>query len=1219
MGARSIARFHSGQNMRHKWFQGFAGKGSSGFAAMPGGEKWSTEVQSRVSEQKRHAIRRLICIACFVLALGSGASFLHAQQQTAEITGTITDKTSAVIPGAAVTIRNSAHGVSVTVTSDASGRYAAPLLLPAEGYSITVTKPGFDKVTRSNITLAISQIAEVDIALPVGSLAQIVTVTGAPPLLDTQTSSVGQLIAARTIRNLPLNGRSTFRLIQLTPGVIFNQAANGIFGDVPTNTTFDGDFSVNGGRAQSNEILIDGVPSTVGFFNQITTIPSVDDTQEFNVQSDNLPAIYGRFGGGVINVTTKSGTNSLHGTVFEFLRNSALDANDYFSKQKGLSVPPFKMNQFGFAVGGPVLIPKIYNGHDKTYFFVDYQGTRRIQGTTFITTVPTDAQRKGDFSATYNAAGKLVTIYNPFSTRSDPANPGKYIRDAFPGNKIPSGMLDPVAQKLISYYPEPNTQGAPNTNANNYISDAPLSVNQNSGSVRIDQKVNSVYRLFGRFAWMLTTQTQPNTYNDVASPGAGAVGTTELNNWSFSQNNTFALSPSLLLTANYGYARWFQSRQTLSYGFDAASLGFPSSFTNSIQIPMFPTINMVSYGNMSGQSYLSNGNDSHSLLTSLTWIHGRQTLIFGTDFRLHLINLFFAPQTSGTFAFTRAQTQGPNPTTASNVAGDAMASLLLGTGSSGSIPISAGNSLKDWYYAGYVQDDIHVTKRLTANLGFRYETESPYTDRHNRLNYFDPSVPSPAANSQFPNLTGGLVFAGVNGGSSSVYQWNRKQFDPRVGIAYSLNDATVFRGGFGVVYAPLEISTSAVGFAPNAGFSSSTSWQTSTNGGLNPANLLSDPYPQGLVEPAGSSEGAATQLGQSISVWDRNAHTPESYQWNVGIQRQLPSSILLDLTYIGTRGIHLTAPFELNQLNPKYLSLGTGLNTLVPNPFQPYVSIGALSQPKVAREQLLLPYPQFTDVTEVNSTWGGSNYQAAQVKLNKRITHGVSFLVAYTFSKWLSNVENAEAEIGPSNKSNVQNYYDLAAEKSLSESDIPQSLIANAVVKLPIGQGQWLFSDTHGVVNRLISGWTGTAILTEQSGVPLVFTAPVAGIGSRPNYVPGVSPRLSGSRPTADKVSEWFNTAAFSIPPAYTLGDVSRTDGAVRGPSLRNLDASLVKTTQLFERLNMEFHAQVFNLTNTPHFSLPNTAVNSATFGQITSTVLSPPAREYQFAVKFLF
>lgn len=1195
MEARPRMHSHSRQIEHQRWFQ-----------------TWREGQKSRFFKWLSYAV-------FMVLAVAGCTSILSAQQQTAELTGTVTDKTSAAIPGATVTITNSAHGVRVTVISDASGRYAAPLLLPAEGYSISVTKSGFDKVTRSNITLAISQVAEVNIVMPVGSLAQTVTVTGAPPLLDTQTSSVGQLIAARTISNLPLNGRSTFRLIQLTPGVTFNRAANGIFGDVPTNTTFDGDFSVNGGRAQSNEILIDGVPSTVGFFNQITTIPSVDDTQEFNVQSDNLPAIYGRFGGGVVNVTTKSGTNSLHGTVFEFLRNSALDANEYFDKQNGLSIPPFKMNQFGFAVGGPAVLPRLYNGHGKTYFFVDYQGTRRIQGTTFITTVPTDAQRQGDFSDTRNAAGKLVTIYNPFSTRPDPANPGKYIRDPFKDNRIPSGMLDPVALKLINYYPEPNTRGTANTNADNFISNAPLTVNQNAGSARVDQQVNNLYRFFGRFAWMLTTQTQPNNYNDLATPGAGAVGTTELNNWSFSQDNTFALSPSLLLTANYGWARWFQSRKTLSYGFDSASLGFPSSFTNSIQIPMFPTINMVNYGNMSGQSYLSNGNDSHSLLTSLTWIHGRQTLVFGTDFRLHLINLFFAPQTSGTFAFTRAQTQGPDPTTASNVAGDAMASLLLGTGSSGSIPISAGNSLKDWYYAGYVQDDIHLTKRLTANLGFRYETETPYTDRHDRLNYFDPNVASPAANNEFPNLTGGLVFADVSGNSPEVYQWNRKQFDPRVGVAYSLNDSTVFRGGFGVVYAPLEISTSAVGFAPNAGFSSSTAWQTSTNGGLNPANLLSNPYPQGLVQPAGSSEGAATQLGQSISVWDRNAHTPESYQWNVGIQRQLPSSILADVTYIGTRGIHLTSPFNLNQLNPKYLSLGSGLNTLEPNPFKPFVSIGALSQSKVTQEQLLLPYPQFTGVTVVNSTWGGSNYQALQVKLNKRITHGVSFLVAYTFSKWLSNVPNAEASIGPTNNTSVQNYYDLAAEKSLSESDIPQALIANAVVRLPFGQGQWLFGDAHGVVNKLISGWTGTAILTEQSGVPLVFTAPVAGIGSRPNYVPDVSPRLPPSRSTADKVGEWFNTAAFSLPPAYTLGDVSRTDGAIRGPSLRNLDASFVKTTQLFERLNMEFHAQVFNLTNTPHFALPNTAVNSATFGQITSTVLSPPAREYQFAVKFLF
>lgn len=1156
----------------------------------------------------------LLFTLIFCIALSAGA-----QQQTAQLTGRITDSSGAAIPDATVAVTNGAHGIKVVVKSDARGSYVVPLLPPADGYEVTVSRTGFNQVKRGGITLQVAQVAQVNIQLEVGSVKQTVVVTGAPPLLDTQTSSVGQVITARTISNLPLNGRSSFRLIQLTPGVTFNSSAYGQFGDVPVNTTWDTNFSISGGQAQSNEILIDGIPSTTGFFDQITTIPSVDDTEEFKVESNNLSAEYGRFGGGVINVTTKSGTNDLHGTVFEFLRNSALDANDYFDARAGKKIPTLQMNQFGFAVGGPVFLPHIYHGRDKTFFFVDYQGTRRVQGSTFQTTVPTDLERQGDFSQTYNAAGKLVTIYNPFSTTTNPSNPKQYIRTAFDGNKIPTGMLDPVALKLMSYYPEPNTQGAPNTGANNYISNAPLRVNQSNGSVRIDQNVNQHYHFFSRFGWLLTDLTQPDTFGNVSDGGPGAVGTTKFHSWSLAFDNTVTINPTLLLTIDYGYARWYQARQTRSYGFDSSTLGFPDDFVKSITIPMFPSINVAGYGAMNGQSYLINGNDSHSLLTSLTKIYGRQTFIMGTDVRMHLINFFNVTSSAGSFSFAKAQTQGPNPNTASSTAGDAMASLLLGTGSSGSMPIGAGNELKDWYAAAYLQDNIRVTDKLTVNLGMRFEEESPYSDRHNRLNYFDTGVRSPAANPSFPNLTGGLVFAGVNGTPSNVYDWNTFQLGPRAGLSYNPFRSTVVRAGAGVMYAPLEISNNAVGFSPNIGFSSSTSWEATTNGGLIPENLLSNPYPQGLVQPAGSSLGAATSLGQALSVWDAHPDTPQSYQWSFGIQQQLPSNTLVEASYVASRGLHLAHNFNINTLDPKYTSLGTGLQSEVANPFQPFVSIGVLSQPTVTQLQLLLPYPQFTGISVENMTWGGSNYQSAQFKVNKRTSHGISLLAAYTISKWMSNITSQDANIGPTNNTGVQSFYDLAAEKALSENDIPQSLILNAVVDLPFGQGRTLFSNAHGIVEKLVGGWKASGILSEQKGVPLVFSAPITDGGNRPNWVPGVNPKLSSSRSSADKVSEWFNTDAFAIPPAFTFGNVSRTTGAVRGPGVQNLDFSMSKETQLVERLRMEFRAEAFNLTNTPHFGLPDTGANSTTFGQINGVRASPPPREMQFAVKLTF
>lgn len=1164
----------------------------------------------------RNVLRKGFAYLVWVVLFLAWTLVALGQQQMASITGSITDSTGAAVPSATVTVSATSQGIKRVVTTDDRGNYVVPLLPPASEYNVTAEKTGFERVSRSNLVLQVAEVVEVNLSLPIGSANETVTVTSAPPPLDTQTSAVGQVIAEKTITSLALNGRSTFRLIQLTPGLTFNNGASQ-FGDVVTNTTFDSNFAINGSRAQSNDILIDGVPSTAGYFDQITTVPSVDDTQEFKVQSNNLPAEYGRYSGGVINVTTKPGTDHYHGTIFEFLRNDVLNTNEWFNKQAGLKKPEFIMNQFGFAGGGPVILPKLYNGRGKTFIFADTQITRRVQGSPSNFTVPTVQERSGDFSNDVNTAGGLVKIYNPFSTASNTASPGKFIRTQFGSNMIPSAMLDPVAQQIEKYIPLPNVSIPGSTI--NYAIAPRLTIYENTGSVRVDQNVTKNYRLFGRYAFSLVNQTQPNTYGNVATPGAGAVGTTQLNNWTFALGNSFILSPKLLATVNYGWARWYQRRDTLSYGFNSASLGFPSSFVSGIQIPMFPTVTIAGYSGTSGQSYLNNGNDTHSLLTSLIIIDGRQTITVGTDTRLRLINFLNSLASSGTFAFAKAQTQGPDPQVATATAGDAFAAFLLGAGNSGSIPIVAGASLKNWYVAGYGQDDIRLTNKLTINLGLRYETESPVTDRHNRLNYFDPNVQSPAANSQFPGLTGGLVFAGVNGQPSTVYQWNTNQFSPRVGFSFSPQSQTVVRGGFGASYAPLEISNSAVGFTANTGFGSTTAWNVSNNGGLNPANLLANPYPQGLLQPTGSSLGAATSLGQSISVWDRNAKTPETYQWNLGVQQELPWSTVFELTYVGDRGFHMTNIFQLDQLKSSYLSLGTGLTTQVANPFQPFVSIGTLSNATVTKQQLLLPYPQFTGVSEINATWGKSNYNAMQIKVNRPMTHGVSFLLAYTWSKWMANVPNEEAIIGSSNSTSVQDDGNLAAEYSLSETDQPQNIVGNAVVKLPFGQDSHFLSGLHGFPNKLISGWNASSIVMYQSGYPLALTAAVTGLGDRPNVVPNVNPKLSSNRSNTAKTQEWFNTAAFAIPAAYTLGNVPRTDGAVRGPHLANTDFSLFKDTAINDRWTLQFRAEAFNITNTPHFALPNESANATAFGQITSTLLSPPPRELQFALKLMF
>jgi hypothetical protein len=1150
-------------------------------------------------------VRRLflICTIASCAAIGMMPAAI-AQQQTASLTGQITDVSGAAVPGARVTVVDQQRGSKTMVTTDEHGNYTFPELAPGDQYQITVDKQGFKQSVQHNVSLQVAQSAKIDLRLDVGDVSESVTVSSAPPQLDTQTSSMGQVITGQTVESLPLNGRSTFRLIALTPGVTFSQSAYGQFGDVTVNSTWDTNFSINGGRAQSNEILIDGVPSSTGFFNQITTLPTVDDTQEFKVQSNNLSAEYGRYSGGVINVTTKGGTNNFHGNVYEFLRNSAMDANDWFNKRAGNTIAPFRMNQFGGTIGGPISIPHLYSGRDRTYFFVAYQGTRRTKGSTFIGTVPTAAQKNGNFAG-------LPTIYNPFTTNSTTK-----VRTAFSNNMIPASMIDPVAAQIETYYPLPNT-GAPGATTNNYLSNAPTILSQDVASLRVDQNIKQNYHLAGRYAYTSTPLTQPNTFGNIATGGAGAVGTTTFTNQSFAFDNLYVFSPTLLMNVNYGFARWYQVRQTRSYGFDNATLGFPASLVSAITIPMFPAITIGGgYSGLANQSYLNNGNDSHALLISVTKIAGRHNFVFGGDGRMHRINFFNVSNSAGSYSFAIAQTQGPVATTATN--GNAFASFLLGFGSSGTIPIGSGVEMQNFYGAIYAQDNIHLTQKLTVNLGIRYDGESPYLDRHNELNYFDPGISSPAANPSFPGLTGGLVFANTGSTPRNVYSRQSDNVAPRVGFAFSPQPTTSVRGGFGMAYAPLEISNNAVGFSPSLGYASSTAWNTSSDGGLTPTNLLRNPFPQGLVQPTTNKLGAGTQLGQALTVWEHNPPTPYALQWNLDVQQQFPASVLFDIGYAGSRGEHLTGTFDLNTLNPQYLALGNGLTTQVPNPFKPFVTIGTLSNATVAQRQLLLPYPQFLSVQEVNDPYGASSYNSLQAKLVKRMSNGVSFLAAYTWSKLISNVNAQNAPIGTTDNTGVQNYYDLRAERSVSELDQPHNLIVNGVVDLPFGQGKHFLGNVGPLTNKLIGGWQVTSIFTEQSGFPLTLSAAPTGGGNRPNLVPGVNPFIQGSRSNQARVLAWFNTAAFATPPAYTYGTMRRTFTTVRGPGVQNLDASLQKETN-FERINTEFRAEFFNVTNTPHFSMPDMARQDAAFGTITSVIPSPPEREIQVALKISF
>ncbi|MBI1898372.1 MAG: carboxypeptidase regulatory-like domain-containing protein [Acidobacteria bacterium] len=1146
------------------------------------------------------------------LLLSCAAACL-AQSTTAQITGRISDQSGALVPAAAITVANVNTGITSSTESNELGNYSVPLLPPGT-YRITAQKEGFKPRTQTGVELQVNQTARVDFVMELGTLAEAVEVVAAAPLLAQQTSSLGQVVDNTKIVNMPLNGRSPFRLVQLTPGVLSSPAASGQFGDVAVNTNQDSDFSINGGQAHHAEVQIDGVPATAGFNDSLTTIPSVDATQEFKVESNNLSAEWGRFSGGVVNVSTRSGTNDLHGSLYEFLRNSALDANAFFNNRAGQQKPPFRMNQFGFAAGGPVWLGRLYNGRNRTFFFADYQGTRWRRGDVFITTLPAELERAGNFTQSFDQQRRMIRIYDPLTTRLDPNRPGQYIRDPFPGNVIPSSRIDPVAQKISTYYPTPNTPGDPVTHVNNFVSNASRLIDKTDLGIRIDHNFSERFRLFGRVGIANTDLAQPDVFGNPASGGPGNVGTTVFHNRTGVLDQTTILSPTSILGIRYGFARWFQGRTTRSYGFDQRTLGFPEALVSQFQLPLFPAISVQGFSGMAGNSYYFNGNDKHTLLASFTRISGRHNLKIGSDIRLHRINLVSITAGGGSYSFNRNFTRGPDPNRSTTDAGSGFASLLLGVPASGSANTTAGVSLQNWYFAGYIQDDIRVSSRLTLNLGLRFETETPYTERRNQLVWFDPAIQSPAANSQFPALTGGLRFAGPD--SRYVYDWDKNNVAPRFGFAYTVTPKTVFRAGAGLFYSALEVSPDRTGFSPSWGFSATTPFVGSLDG-LTPIRYLRNPFPDGLVQPTRDSLGAATFLGQNLRVWDRHARTPYAAQWNANLQQQLPGEILIDVAYSANRGIKLARERNLNALAPEHLELGTGLQRTVDNPFASKIPSGVLSQPRVATQRLLVPYPQFTGVTVENSTSGNSIYHSMQLKVEKRYRQGVSFLLSYTAGKTISDTLKALTDFGSYVQSpNVQNWYDLRSERSLSEFDVSRSLALSYVLDLPIGPGKRFVNSTRGLPARLLEGWRVGGITTYQTGVPLALTTTVAGIGNRPNST-GSSAEITADRSRGEAISRWFDTSAFTQPPPFSLGNVSRTLPDVRAPSYTNLDLSLMKDTRLNEQMQLQFRAEAFNLRNTPSLWKPNTSFDSLQFGQISQTFALP--RVLQFSLKLLF
>lgn len=1116
--------------------------------------------------------------------------------QNASLSGRITDASGAVVPGADVKARNTASGLVSAAQTNAEGFYALPALPPGR-YDVEVSKAGFAPVRQTGLELAVQQSARLDIALKVGGVTETVEVSAQALILESESATMGQVISNKQVTELPLLGRNSYALAMLVPGVRPSAGVNNLVIDQISTVA----YSINGMRSNSNEFLLDGAPNTAPAQNQPVLNANPDMVQEFKVETNSFSAEYGRAAGGVFNVVTRGGTNDLHFSAYEFFRNDKLNANDWFANRSGTARAPFRFNQFGGTLSGPIR-------KNRTFFFANTEIVRFVQGITFTAVLPDPRMLTGDFSQARTAAGASINIYDPASTTQSGTG---FVRTPFAGNVIPPARIDRVARAVSRYFPTPNVAGAAALGAVNYTRVDGNRVPKDSYSLRVDHNFTESNRLFVRYSYDDTPYNRAPAYGSEFKEVAPTAGPQVFTRSNSVVEDTHTFSPTLLGTARYSVTRLINFRRPYSDNFNIESLGLPASLREGMVDPVsFPAITITGYsvsgsvpnivvGGVIGATDLINfGNTNHAFQGSLTKTFSSHTVKFGGEYRVVQFNNLQVGDQATNFSFSPQWTQGPNPTVSSATAGLGLASFLLGVPGGGVNPAPA-LALTSKYSGFFVQDTWRATPRLTVNWGLRYEYEAPLTDRFNQLTNFDYSAASPLSTSALP-LRGGLTFVNTGGIARGNTNADRNNIAPRAGIAFKLNNKTVLRAGGGLFYATRFGVGGGAGPFGTSGFQAGTSIVTSLDG-VTPIVQWSNPYPQGFNRPTGSRSGLSTLLGQTILFTDRGNQVPGSAQWNFNVQRELPKSIFFEIGYAGSRGYRLAEQRSWNQLDPQFLAQGDALRQQVPNPFFGQIAVGALAQRTVARAQLLRPYPHFDGVNSQNANWASSSYHALESKIEKRYSSGLSVLFSYTYSKVVDFGAGpfAGESIGGSN---FQTMYNLAPEWSVSTLDQTHRYIMNAVYELP-----WRKS------NRLLGGWQLGGIWSAFSGGPLGITSAVnntfsQGGGARPNWT-GVSAQLDNPTP-----QRWFDTSQFSNPGAYRLGNVGRTLNGLRSDGTSQIDLTLTKNTRLFEKLNLQFRAEVFNITNTARFSPPNAAFGNPQFGAVTTQNNLP--RIVQFGLK---
>jgi hypothetical protein len=1183
--------------------------------------------------------------------------------------GRVLDPSGAVVPHASLELTEINKGTKLTAVSNSEGYYSFTEV-PYGSYTLKATMQGFAATTVSPINITAREVASVDVSLNPGSVVQTVQVSASALRLESQTSDVGQDLVSNIVTSQPMAHRNVYELVDLVPGVTKSNTEGGsTMSTLSATATWQrSDFTVGGGFDNTSAFLIDGVSAThsPGPGGQVSDVfVGPDSVEEFRVHLYTYPADMPR-GSGVVSIITKSGTNAVHGDLYYIHQNSALNASDFFTNRNNREKPHLLRHEFGGAVGGPVYIPKVYDGRNRTFFFFDYDEIRQPLTQTYQMRVPTPAELSGDFSGVYAQDGTPITVYNPFDTYTDPAS-GKTLRRPFPNNQVPASVINQFSKNLTSYYPKPNVPGGlltPSglpTNINNFFINASAPFVIKDENLRIDHQVKDNLRLMFHRIFNPPPNSCPDPYGSLASP-------TNCNTEEpihLSASVTWMITPHVVLTSS-GYwvnARKFYNNiaQDKNTPFDLSSLGGPYAkgtplgdllLSGLYGFHSFPQFSIGSCTSTQGTGYGCLGAGSVTGIEAtggnqndITWTKGKHTLKFGFQWWNRPVSFAAGTSTAGGFAdkvslgTTGSFTNGPDPLLPDKDTGNALADIELGILGSGSVNLPSLERLyRDTYYAGYVQDDFRVNSKLTLNLGFRYDVALPYREAHNNTAVFDPNQPNPIGNYVGPNtgggtlnqalgrqLMGGYVFAlsPLIGGRQRPASTDWSDLSPRVGFAYSPSSKWVIRGSFAKIYWP------AVGGVTDNGLCPSCTGNTNvvpTIDGINPnpAVTLENPFPGGFNTATGRTLGLLTGVGQSLNeTGGAFPVSPFSYQFSGGFQHELPWNIRLGVSYVGSRGRHLAPPADCcNDQLPLSLvqQYGAAINDQVTNPFYGIITnpTSILSQPTVQRWRLLMNWPEFT---------GGSlhlppiqdqkefplystpypfknNFDGMLVSFEKRFSDGLQLLAAYTWSKTIGNVDQVLWGQGV-----YQDIYHVENEKAISSSDVPQRLVLSHVYQLPVGKGMRYASNAPTVVNYIIGGWEIGGHLTLASGTPLYFTVTpnnsnTHSAGLYPNILK--TPTMTGGD-RGQKIQEWFDTTAFGFPAPFTYGNAPRNISSLRTDGVKTYNMSLMKWFPLKgEALKMQLRMDAFNLFNRTQFAAPDTQLGDATFGEVSSVAATP-------------